>query len=82
MTEFLPVLLQAVCKDNGFFSYPIPSWFSTTKHIRPLIQRLCSLDGLLCSKTHLHQSTVMQLSGDTFENTQVMAITLHLIIKY
>uniref|UniRef100_A0A3P8Q757 Cochlin n=1 Tax=Astatotilapia calliptera TaxID=8154 RepID=A0A3P8Q757_ASTCA len=42
---------KAVCKDNGFFSYPIPSWFSTTKHIRPLIQRLCSLDGLLCSKT-------------------------------
>uniref|UniRef100_A0A3Q0RX79 Cochlin n=1 Tax=Amphilophus citrinellus TaxID=61819 RepID=A0A3Q0RX79_AMPCI len=42
---------KAVCKDNGFFSYPIPSWFSTTKHVRPLIQRLCSLDGLLCSKT-------------------------------
>lgn len=42
---------KAVCKDNGFFSYSIPSWFSTTKHVRPLTERLCSLDGLLCSKT-------------------------------
>ncbi|KAG7233454.1 hypothetical protein INR49_007022 [Caranx melampygus] len=42
---------KAVCKDNGFFSYAIPSWFSTTKHVKPLSQRLCSLDGLLCSKT-------------------------------
>ncbi|XP_041810109.1 cochlin [Chelmon rostratus] len=42
---------KAVCKDNGFFSYLIPSWFSTTKHVKPLAQRLCSLDSLLCSKT-------------------------------
>ncbi|XP_076604452.1 cochlin [Chaetodon auriga] len=42
---------KAVCKDNGFFSYTIPSWFSTTKHVKPLTQRLCSLDSLLCSKT-------------------------------
>ncbi|XP_044022643.1 cochlin isoform X2 [Siniperca chuatsi] len=42
---------KAVCKDNGFFSYLIPSWFSTNKHVKPLSQRLCSLDGLLCSKT-------------------------------
>ncbi|XP_053192173.1 cochlin [Scomber japonicus] len=42
---------KAVCKDNGFFSYSIPSWFSTTKHVKPLTQRLCSLDSLLCSKT-------------------------------
>ncbi|XP_035024708.1 cochlin isoform X1 [Hippoglossus stenolepis] len=42
---------KAVCKDNGFFSYLIPGWFSTTKHVKPLSQRLCSLDGLLCSKT-------------------------------
>ncbi|XP_039993600.1 cochlin isoform X2 [Xiphias gladius] len=42
---------KAVCKDNGFFSFSIPSWFSTTKHVKPLAQRLCSLDGLLCSKT-------------------------------
>ncbi|XP_054469572.1 cochlin [Anoplopoma fimbria] len=42
---------KAVCKDNGFFSYSIPSWFSTTKHVKPLAQKLCSLDSLLCSKT-------------------------------
>uniref|UniRef100_A0A8C7YXC1 Cochlin n=1 Tax=Oryzias sinensis TaxID=183150 RepID=A0A8C7YXC1_9TELE len=42
---------KAVCKDNGFFSYSIPSWFSTTKHARSVMQRLCSLDSLLCSKT-------------------------------
>uniref|UniRef100_A0A8C9Z3Y4 Cochlin n=1 Tax=Sander lucioperca TaxID=283035 RepID=A0A8C9Z3Y4_SANLU len=42
---------KAVCKDNGFFSYLIPSWFSTTKHVKPLTQKLCSLDSLLCSKT-------------------------------
>ncbi|KAK5857874.1 hypothetical protein PBY51_011087 [Eleginops maclovinus] len=42
---------KAVCKDNGFFSYLITSWFSTTKHVKPLAQKLCSLDNLLCSKT-------------------------------
>uniref|UniRef100_UPI003AACC940 cochlin n=1 Tax=Centroberyx gerrardi TaxID=166262 RepID=UPI003AACC940 len=42
---------KAVCKDNGFFSYLIPSWFSSNKHVKPLAQRLCSLDSLLCSKT-------------------------------
>ncbi|XP_013877595.1 cochlin [Austrofundulus limnaeus] len=44
-------LKKAVCKDDGFFTYSIPSWFSTPKHVRPLTQRLCSLDSLLCSKT-------------------------------
>ncbi|XP_077394939.1 cochlin isoform X2 [Festucalex cinctus] len=42
---------QAVCKDNGFFSYHMPSWFGTTKHVKPLAQRLCSMDALLCSRT-------------------------------
>ncbi|XP_058470674.1 cochlin [Solea solea] len=42
---------KAVCKDNGFFSLVVPSWFSTNKFVKPLSQRLCSLDGLLCSKT-------------------------------
>ncbi|KAM9842568.1 cochlin [Aulostomus maculatus] len=42
---------KVVCKDNGFFNYLIPSWFSTTKHVKPLTQRLCSLDALLCSRT-------------------------------
>ncbi|XP_061677145.1 cochlin isoform X2 [Syngnathoides biaculeatus] len=40
---------KAVCRDNGFFSYQIPSWFGTTKHVKPLAQRLCSPDALLCS---------------------------------
>lgn len=42
---------KAVCRDNGFFSLSMPSWFSTTKHVKPLSQRLCSKDMLLCSKT-------------------------------
>lgn len=42
---------KAVCKDNGHFTYSIPSWFSANKHVKPLTQRLCSLDNLLCSKT-------------------------------
>ncbi|CAB1331146.1 unnamed protein product [Coregonus sp. 'balchen'] len=42
---------KAVCKDNGFFTYAIPSWFGTTKHVKPLAQKLCSVDQLLCSKT-------------------------------
>uniref|UniRef100_A0A674N1K1 Coagulation factor C homolog, cochlin (Limulus polyphemus) n=1 Tax=Takifugu rubripes TaxID=31033 RepID=A0A674N1K1_TAKRU len=42
---------KAVCRDNGFFSYGIPSWFSTTKHVKALSQRLCSLDSLVCSKS-------------------------------
>ncbi|CAL9686667.1 unnamed protein product [Knipowitschia caucasica] len=42
---------KAVCKDNGHFSYSIPSWFSANKHVKTLTQRLCTLDNLLCSKT-------------------------------
>ncbi|KPP80081.1 cochlin-like, partial [Scleropages formosus] len=42
---------KAVCKDNGFFSFSMPSWFGTTKYVKPLAQRLCSADQMLCSKT-------------------------------
>ncbi|CAJ1074864.1 cochlin [Xyrichtys novacula] len=49
---------KAVCKDNGFFNYLIPSWFSTTKHVKPLTQRICSLDGLLCSKTCYNSANI------------------------
>ncbi|XP_019733544.1 cochlin [Hippocampus comes] len=42
---------KAVCKDNGFFGYRMPSWFGTTKHVKPLAQRLCSPDALLCGRT-------------------------------
>lgn len=41
----------AVCKDNGFFTLSMPSWFSTTKFIKPLGQKLCSIDQMLCSRT-------------------------------
>lgn len=44
-------VLQAGCKDNGFFAMTMPSWFSTTKFLKPLAQKLCSVDQLLCSKT-------------------------------
>nr|XP_019965663.1 PREDICTED: cochlin-like [Paralichthys olivaceus] len=50
MVQDKDFMKKAVCKDNGFFSYLIPSWFSTTKHVKPLSQRLCSLDGLLCNR--------------------------------
>ncbi|XP_062863993.1 cochlin [Trichomycterus rosablanca] len=42
---------KAVCRDNGFFSMTIPSWFGTNKFVKPLAQKLCSIDQLLCSKT-------------------------------
>ncbi|KAI4902195.1 hypothetical protein NFI96_029562 [Prochilodus magdalenae] len=42
---------KAVCKDNGFFTMSMPSWFSTNKFVKPLAQKLCSIDQLLCSKT-------------------------------
>ncbi|KAM8915597.1 cochlin isoform 2-T2 [Spinachia spinachia] len=42
---------KVVCRDDGFFSHTMGSWFSTTKHVRPVAQKLCSLDRLLCSKT-------------------------------
>ncbi|XP_008312990.1 cochlin [Cynoglossus semilaevis] len=42
---------KAVCKDNSFFSHQITSWFSTTKHVKPLSQKLCSTNNMLCSKT-------------------------------
>ncbi|XP_077586867.1 cochlin [Stigmatopora nigra] len=42
---------KAACRDNGFFAYRMASWFSTTKHVKPLAQRLCSADRLLCSRT-------------------------------
>ncbi|KAL2098989.1 hypothetical protein ACEWY4_005469 [Coilia grayii] len=42
---------RVVCKDNGFFTLSMPSWFSTTKFIKPLGQKLCSIDQMLCSRT-------------------------------
>lgn len=42
---------QAVCRNNGFFSYQIPTWFGTTKYVKPLAQKLCTHEQMLCSKT-------------------------------
>uniref|UniRef100_A0ACB8G4I8 Uncharacterized protein n=1 Tax=Sphaerodactylus townsendi TaxID=933632 RepID=A0ACB8G4I8_9SAUR len=42
---------KAVCRNNGFFSYSIPTWFGTTKYVKPLIQKLCAHEQMLCSKT-------------------------------
>ncbi|KAJ8291155.1 hypothetical protein GJAV_G00022010 [Gymnothorax javanicus] len=42
---------KAVCRDNGFFSFTMPSWFSTNKYLKPLTQKICSVDQMVCSKT-------------------------------
>ncbi|CAL8288199.1 cochlin [Gadus morhua] len=49
---------KAVCKDNGFFSLSVPSWFSTTKHVRSLSQKICSPDALQCSRTCLNSVNI------------------------
>ncbi|KAK2515434.1 Coch [Columba livia] len=43
--------VNAVCRNNGFFSYQMPTWFGTTKYVKPLVQKLCSHEQMLCSKT-------------------------------
>lgn len=40
-----------MCKDNEFFTFTMPSWFSTNKFVKPLAHKLCSIDQMLCSKT-------------------------------
>ncbi|XP_051941273.1 cochlin [Hippocampus zosterae] len=49
---------KAVCKDNGFFNYRMPGWFGTTKHVKPLAQRLCSPDALLCGRTCFNSANI------------------------
>ncbi|KAG7231641.1 hypothetical protein INR49_010960 [Caranx melampygus] len=60
---------KAVCKDNGFFSYAIPSWFSTTKHVKPSARgsahwTACSAVRHLstCPPAHLSTSSPVHLS--------------------
>ncbi|XP_077421367.1 cochlin isoform X2 [Vanacampus margaritifer] len=55
---FVTCAFQAVCKDNGFFGYQMSSWFGTTKHVKPLAQRLCSPDALVCSRTCYNSANV------------------------
>ncbi|XP_056624052.1 cochlin [Triplophysa dalaica] len=42
---------KAVCKDNEFFTFTMPTWFGTNKFVKPLAHKLCSIDQMLCSKT-------------------------------
>uniref|UniRef100_A0A8C0GUQ2 Cochlin n=1 Tax=Chelonoidis abingdonii TaxID=106734 RepID=A0A8C0GUQ2_CHEAB len=51
MVQDLGFVDKAVCQNNGFFSYYIPTWFGTTKYVKPLVQKLCSHEQMLCSKT-------------------------------
>ncbi|KAL7992500.1 hypothetical protein Chor_016756 [Crotalus horridus] len=51
MIEELNFVEKAVCQNNGFFSYNIPTWFGTTKHVKQLVQKLCAHEQMLCSKT-------------------------------
>lgn len=40
-----------MCRNNGFFSYHMPNWFGTTKYVKPLVQKLCTHEQMMCSKT-------------------------------
>ncbi|KAM6462262.1 cochlin [Liasis olivaceus] len=51
MIQELNFVEKAVCQNNGFFSYNIPTWFGTTKYVKPLVQKLCAHEQMLCSKT-------------------------------
>ncbi|CAN0098831.1 unnamed protein product [Bubo scandiacus] len=51
MVQDISFVDKAVCRNNGFFSYQMPTWFGTTKYVKPLVQKLCSHEQMLCSKT-------------------------------
>uniref|UniRef100_A0A8C5QV57 Cochlin n=1 Tax=Leptobrachium leishanense TaxID=445787 RepID=A0A8C5QV57_9ANUR len=51
MVQDVAFIDKAVCRNNSFFSYHMPSWFGTTKYAKPLVQKVCSHEHLLCSKT-------------------------------
>ncbi|XP_041903626.1 cochlin isoform X1 [Corvus kubaryi] len=51
MVQDIGFVDKAVCRNNGFFSYQMPTWFGTTKYVKPLVQKLCSHEQMLCSKT-------------------------------
>ncbi|XP_061469207.1 cochlin [Rhineura floridana] len=51
MVQDVGFVEKAVCQNNGFFSYNIPTWFGTTKYVKPLVQKLCAHEQMLCSKT-------------------------------
>ncbi|KAI4878646.1 hypothetical protein NFI96_026920, partial [Prochilodus magdalenae] len=49
---------KAVCRTNGFFSLPVPSWFALRKAVQPLVKRVCDTDRLVCSKTCLNANDI------------------------
>ncbi|XP_068424562.1 vitrin isoform X5 [Clinocottus analis] len=49
---------KAVCRTNGFYSLPVPSWFALRKAVQPLVKRVCDTDRLLCSKTCLNANDI------------------------
>ncbi|KAF4105375.1 hypothetical protein G5714_013037 [Onychostoma macrolepis] len=49
---------KAVCRTNGFFSFPITSWFALRKAVQPLVKRVCDTDRLVCSKTCLNANDI------------------------
>ncbi|KAF6129430.1 cochlin [Phyllostomus discolor] len=51
MVQDVAFIDKAVCRSNGFFSYHMPNWFGTTKYVKPLVQKLCTHEQMMCSKT-------------------------------
>uniref|UniRef100_UPI00358E9B59 vitrin isoform X2 n=1 Tax=Myxine glutinosa TaxID=7769 RepID=UPI00358E9B59 len=49
---------QAVCRTSGYFSLSVPSWNEVHKFVRPLVERVCTAEKLLCSKTCLNSADI------------------------
>ncbi|KAA0717536.1 Vitrin Precursor [Triplophysa tibetana] len=49
---------KAVCRTNGFFALPVPSWFDLRKAVQPLVKRVCDTERLVCSKTCLNANDI------------------------
>ncbi|XP_019610084.1 cochlin [Rhinolophus sinicus] len=51
MVKDVAFIDKVVCRNTDFFTYHMPNWFSTTKYVKPLVQKLCTHEQMLCSKT-------------------------------
>ncbi|XP_074065798.1 vitrin isoform X2 [Macrotis lagotis] len=49
---------KAVCRQNGFYSLKVLSWFSLHKIVQPLVKRICDTNRLACSKTCLNSADI------------------------
>ncbi|XP_072490257.1 vitrin isoform X2 [Notamacropus eugenii] len=49
---------KAVCRQNGFYSLNVLSWFSLHKIVQPLVKRVCDTNRLACSKTCLNSADI------------------------